>query len=549
MYQSEAMPYGAPPRVRGVGFFVMLAFAALIFGGKLWLIGAYGNATPYWDQWSGEAAFLYKPFLAGTLGWAELVAPHNEHRILTTRLLDMALLKINGIWNPLLQMVVNAVLHVITLCLLMALLARTVGREQTPVLLAFALVLFGLPCAWENTLCAFQAQFYFVLLFGIACLWLTTCREPLSAAWWGGLACGMLAFLSFGSGICAPATAAVVALTLFATGVRSTRRQLLAAAILAGTTALAAAITPSLFHHGSSQAVSIGQLLHAWTSILGWPFSYRVYMAPIVYLPALILIGVLVWKRPPARDHTWFLLALVLWAFAQDATIAFGRAGMIENSRYLDLYSIGVLASCACAVWLAQDRTEKKYAWRIPAAAIWAAAILVSLATWTARRVPVQLAEFHTSKLAQEANTRAYVHTGDFKHLQDKPPFHVPYPNRELLASWLSDAQIRAILPSNVRADARRGRLDRTVTQLVQSYSVFLAGGVAIIFVLLIRRGVAGRIAAENSRIAAAFRVEAMQVDPAACSRPPVEVRLTSPSTGVVIDVQPQHTKVRIPAC
>ena len=150
-----------------VPFLAFSAFAAMLFGIKLWLIGTYGNATPYWDQWDAEAVNLYKPFLEGTLCWTDLFAPHNEHRIFTTRLLALALLTINGIWNPLLQMVVNAALHIVALVLGITLMTRVIGRNHLPALLVFSLILFGVPYAWENTLAGFQSQFYFVLLFSI----------------------------------------------------------------------------------------------------------------------------------------------------------------------------------------------------------------------------------------------------------------------------------------------------------------------------------------------------------------------------------------------
>jgi len=180
---------------------------AILFGIKLWLIGTYGNATPYWDQWDAEAANLYKPFLDGTLDWTNLFALHNEHRIFTTRLLALALLNINDIWNPMLPMVVNAGLHIASLVLCITLLTRVIGHKCLPALLVFSLVLFGVPYAWENTLAGFQSQFYFVLLFIIACLCFTVTQHPLSARWWAGVVCAMLAFLSLASGIFALAAA------------------------------------------------------------------------------------------------------------------------------------------------------------------------------------------------------------------------------------------------------------------------------------------------------------------------------------------------------
>jgi hypothetical protein len=484
---------------RRAQFLALFAFAAMLYGGKLWVIGAYGNAVPYWDQWPGEAGLLYKPLLSGTLHWASLFAPHNEHRILTTRLLDLGLLKLNGIWNPLLQMVVNAALHVLALSLLVAMLARAIGCDQLPALLLFALVLFGIPCGWENTLCGFQSEFYFVLLFSIACLWLTAADAPLSASWWAGLACAALAFLSLASGVCAAAAAAAVGLIHYALRLRRTRKQLLAIAILAGLAISEAALTPSMPHHEALKAASAAQFLHSWASILGWPIAFDFRLAPIVNLPALLFVGAVLRRRPPAGSRDWFLLALVVWAVIQNATVAYGRAAGFFPSRYLDLYAIGVLANFACAIWLAQQEIKQPAGWWMPAVAIWSAVILVSLGVSAAGNLPEQLAEWHNSALAQEANTRAYLATGDFKHLQDKPQFHVPYPDSKSLACFLASPEIRSILPANIRPDAKRGRLDRKVSRLLASYQLFLIAGLASAFALLMQRGLASKLAASGA--------------------------------------------------
>jgi hypothetical protein len=82
-----------------------LSFAIFVLGVKLVIVGHYGNAAPYWDQWDDGADALYRPWFEGSLHWADLFAWHNEHRILTTRLLALALIELNGqLWNPKLQM-------------------------------------------------------------------------------------------------------------------------------------------------------------------------------------------------------------------------------------------------------------------------------------------------------------------------------------------------------------------------------------------------------------------------------------------------------------
>lgn len=476
----------------------------MLFGIKLWLIGSYGNATPFWDQWDGEAENLYKPFLEGTLSWNNLIAPHNEHRMLTVRLLSLALLVVNGIWNPLLQLVVNALLHIVSLGFCIALLARVIGRRHLPALLVFSLVLFGVPYAWENTLMAFQA-FYFVFLFSIACLWLTVNSNPLSARWWGGIVCAMLAFLSLASGIFALAAAAVVGLVLYVTGLRKTRNQLLAVGILAGLFLLGAMLIPSLAQPSSLKAASFPQFLDALIAVLAWPMSANLLPALFRNLPAFAFVAVMLWKRPPADDRRWFLLALVVWTLGQAVSIAYGRTVDKYASRYMDLFAIGILVNFACLISIVRDPMAKQSRWTITGMRAWVTAVLLFLGLFAGIIVPTQLAAKRDTGLAQEINTRNYLATGDFNHLKNKPYLHVPYPNSERLAAILASPTIRAILPPNLSRPVTStsidslaigtpvvtGRLDALVKLLLANYLVFILLGLVALVVLARQSGLA----------------------------------------------------------
>ena len=47
------------------------------------------------------------PYSSGGLTWRQMFTLHNEHRIFFTRVLAMALVILNGQWDPHLQIVVN----------------------------------------------------------------------------------------------------------------------------------------------------------------------------------------------------------------------------------------------------------------------------------------------------------------------------------------------------------------------------------------------------------------------------------------------------------
>lgn len=426
------------------------AFVTILFGIKLWVIGTYGNATPYWDQWDAEAANLYNPFFEGTLGWVDLLAPHNEHRIFTTRLLSLALLIVNGIWNPLLQMVVNAILHILAISLGIAMLTRVIGRRHLPSLLAFSLLLFGVPYGWENTLAGFQSQFYFVLLFSIACLWLTVTKPPLSVGWWGGVACAIFAFFSLASGIFAAAAAAITALLLYVKGQRNDLGQLLAAMILIVLFILGAILIPFVEGHVPLKAASLYQLLSALMAILSWPLPSHPVSVIICNLPALIFVGLMLWKSPPADDRRWFLLSLVVWILAQALSIAYGRAVGPMSSRYLDLFAIGILVNFACLISVLQGYFGNRQARALIEESIWVVIIMISLGVYAVKNVSNILISKRDDGVAQEINTRNYLATGDIYHLKNKPYLHVPYPSPERLASILALPAVREILPSNI---------------------------------------------------------------------------------------------------
>jgi hypothetical protein len=437
-----------------------VAFGLALFGIKLWLIGSYANATPFWDQWDAEAAFLYQPYLEGKLGWADLLAPHNEHRIFTMRLLALALLEANGSWNPILQMVVNAALHVFALMLGILLLVPAIGSSRLPIVLAFALFLFGVPYAWENTLSGFQAQFYLLLLFSVVCLWLAVLAEPLSFRWWGGVVFAVLAYLSLASGVFALAAAAGVGMILFALGVRRSRGQVIAIVILLALFAVGVALTPVNPGHESLKAASLLQFVEATRAVLSWPFppSFR---AAILRNAPIMVFGVwLLWKRPPAGDVRWFLAALALWVLTQAASIAYGRAVGSTASRYTDLFANAILVNFICLVVLGR---EFRASWRavvilLPCA--WVALTFNALVFHAGKSVPAELETKRATGLAQETNVRNFVLTGDIAHLANKPHLQVPYPSAERLAAILSLPQLRSILPANIRAPLEPVKVD-----------------------------------------------------------------------------------------
>lgn len=451
------LPFNAlklPPADRqrlALEFGLFIFFALFVFGAKILLISQYGNATPYWDQWDAEAAYLYKPYLEGSLSWDSLFAPHNEHRIFTTRILALGLLELNGSWNPLLQMVVNAVIHVVALCFIITLLLRVIGRPYLPLLLAFAALLFSVPYAWENTLAGFQSQFYFVLFFGALCLWLLITAAPLSLKWWLGVLAGLLAFLSLASGLFAVAAALCVMLMQYVLGVRRNRFQLLGILLLSLFIYLAFSLTPVIEGHDALKASSISDFIQALGQVLTWPGESTWLLGWVFYLPAVILGIKMMAHRPPATDKRWFLLAVVVWCVGQCVSLAYGRAIAPTSSRYLDLVAIGLLVNFSVVLLLVGKIVGRGCHLARLFGIGWVVVVITGLAGMYPA-IAAQLGDKQALSRIQEGHVRKYLCDGNAQHLQDKPFLHIPYPDAKRLQQLLDDVHLRKILPGNIYA-------------------------------------------------------------------------------------------------
>lgn len=439
---------------RAARLLVLPALASILFGIKLLAIGTFGNATPFWDQWDGEASRLYIPFMEGSLEWMRLLAPHNEHRSLSAWLLALGLLSGNGMWNPLLQIVINAGLHVGLVCLLVHALAHAAGESFPTAAFGFCLLLFGLPYAHENTLWGFQSCFYFLLLFGVGAIWLVTTAAPLSLRWWAGVILAACSFLSLASGALVPAALAGVGMVQYLAGTRTSTRHVVAVLLLGAMFLACVMLTPNVAQHASLKANTLPKLLHAWDGVLGWPIRVPLLGLAIRNAPAALFAIWMLRSRPAADDRKWFLFALVMLMVGQTLAIAYGRASGFLSSRYKDLFAIDVLANFACIFVLVRDGRHPRV-WIAPMAAAWAGVVLGCLGYSVHKHCGWELQQRLDSAQAQEENVRNYVLTGDKHHLKGKPFWHVPHPVADHLATVLDNPSVRAILPRNINAPLR----------------------------------------------------------------------------------------------
>jgi hypothetical protein len=419
----------------------------VILGAKLHLINAFGSDVPFYDQWGLEAP-VYSLLIKGALDPSSLVANHNEHRFLLTRLLVFNLFDLNGQWDPLLEMAVNAFIHALILTCLCMVLWRLAGRKHLAEFCIALAVIGVLPFAWENTLLGEQSCFFFVLGFSILAMLLLLGSRPFSFSWLLGVAASVCAYFSLAAGLFVPA--AVASLLLFGclTEPRRWKEFIPAFIFLISLCALAYAWVPHLAHHEALRAKSFLDFFRKFGRFAAWPLKDWPF-GPIFWLPVMILAWRQISSRKVSGYFEQFLMALGIWTLLLTAAFAYSRGNLAP--RYKDIVAMGSVANFAALLLLLRPLYDGV---RRRAAIVFGAVALVACVSLAAFhwKLPPDLPEMHIFMGIEEENTARYVLTGDTSSLVDKPFLHIPYPDAQRLIAVLEDPLVRRILPAGIRA-------------------------------------------------------------------------------------------------
>ena len=180
----------------------LAALFLVVLGAKLWLVQLYGSPLLLWDQWY-EAELFFLPWVEGHLTWQAFFAPDNGHRIFCTRLFDFIVIRLNGRWEPLLQMTVNAFVHTAYVCGLAFCLWDFLG-EKTDGSPVFCWRHFSRCPMPGKTPFGRSILEYFLDIFSLATLVGLGFARPGSRWWWLGLAAAIMGLFTMASGLLAP---------------------------------------------------------------------------------------------------------------------------------------------------------------------------------------------------------------------------------------------------------------------------------------------------------------------------------------------------------
>jgi hypothetical protein len=454
----------------------------IILAAKWMLIRAHGVNVPFWDQWDAEPLF-YLAVQRDGLKWSELLRAHNEHRIVFTRALFSLLEIANQQWDVRLQMVVNASIGTLATLSLAVLISRGHKIGESLALTAAAIIITVVPYAHENLLWGFQSQFYFHVLFSILGVGLAAGSRPLSATWWLGLLCAALATLSIAAGALAPATIAVVGLVPWR-GERCGRiRRIMAVIVPAATAAVAVLATPRMPHNAVIAAHGVKEFIVSATKALASP-SQIPWVAPLMWMPFVLLAFFHVRARRPGGARERVLLALGAWVLLHAPAIALARGGGGAGpaSRYLDILVVGVAVNAAAMpALLARFNFDTGWRHHVPRACLAAWLILAVVVGFReGRRAFRDLRTDAEGRRVCLANTRAFIATGNEDAFR-APGMPLPYPRVELLLGLLRTPPIRRLLPPALGPATRAGSLAMYAEGLLSRAWGVGALGVALI--------------------------------------------------------------------
>ncbi len=380
-----------------------------MFAARFALIGWGGSPIPQLDQWDGEALAIYRPWLEGHLTLAQLFQPHLEHHLVFTYLLDLALLKVAGQWDPLIQMTASALVSAMVAGALLVWLCREHAPRRRAWILVLVAAAFASPFAFQDTLWGFQSQFALLIGMALLAIWGLSQRPVGNGRWWVGLVAAALAPLTMAAGgLVGPAIAVAAVVTL--AGRRGSRREEgLMLAIGLGFTLFgwlaAAPAPPSTF---LLEVRNLDQFFAVFLSSLAWPNCGWLWLAPVALAPCAVLTWQIASGRRPAEVVDRWLLGAAAWACACTAAMAYLRGNaagtsFIPASRYQDILAVLAMCNGLALVRLVEPRAPGGSGGRAAVrglAATWTLALAVGVGLLY--RSPVRIALQNVQILRQE---------------------------------------------------------------------------------------------------------------------------------------------------
>ena len=429
---------------------------ALIVAAKWATFGKYGSPMPDWDQWDAEGGALFVPWHKGEDLLPHIVRPHNEHRVILTKLQNLALGVANGQWDSRLEATTNALLHAAVAAALWLAAARWFAWPALAGLFLLLAALFGLPLAWQNVLGGFHSQQYWLLGLSLAAIALLPSRRPGCAVWWLGAFAATAALGSMGSGLLASAAVLMVIAWRLARREETWRGSWPTLLLCTALVAAGLALRVEVEWHAHMKAKSAQDIALSLLHSLQWPWRGQHWAALVLWLPwALTAWRVTFSPRGGAAARNpggilitalggWVMLQLLATAYAR------GAGGDYPASRYMDTLAFGVAVNGLALAWLAREGKESPKPGRLATPAlvtIWALTLGIGIHVFLRDIVVHELKGAREYYDKAEGHLRRYLATNDPAFLAHPD---IPYPSAQGIIDYLSNPALRGMLPAPV---------------------------------------------------------------------------------------------------
>lgn len=427
-----------------------IALCCIVAGAKWETIGRFGSAMPDADQWDAEGQHLLVPWFEGGDFLRELFHPHNEHRVVLTKLQALALVLANGQWDARLEAATNALLHAaLGAALWLAARSWVASRWHAPLFLVTGL-LFALPLGWENTLGGFHSQQYWLLGLSFATIATLPFARPGSAGWWAAAAAAALSLFAMGSGFLAALVVSGVVALRWLRG-ESGRSDSWPTLLLAGAlVAVGAATRVKLPSHDIFHARSVAEFLLYCARSLAWPVRGHDWAGIVLWAPWLATAIQLCRPGADASRNSraaQTLAALGAWVLLQILATAYARGAGADYPapRYTDTVAFGATVN---AIALARLLSRSSSCWSYGSGLIWLVALATGLAQAADRTLRHEIPDRSRYYRTAETRLRGYLATDDPAQLVRG---EIPYPDAAVLKGHLNHRSLRALMPAEVR--------------------------------------------------------------------------------------------------
>lgn len=433
---------------QGLAWCRWLALFLLIWCAKLWTIRQHGVDVPFGDEWPAEWQQLIRPFHEGTLTWGQMFGAFNEHRILMTRIFVLLLFKLNGLWDPMLQMAVQAGLHAAAMTFFLYLCTRKLGDKLCALFLLVSAPLWLLPFGWENVLFGFQSQFYFVITFGLVAIWLIWRSRTFSIGWWLGVALSLAGLFTMASGVLASVVCTGISALRVWESRSKWRKEGPAFLALLMVTIIGLLLVPHVEQQDSMKARNVGELVGALLEVLSWPergrWTWLLFQTPFVLLTYKLLRS-----RVSFRDYSWLMIFFGMWGWLLSLALAYGRGHVTALApRYLDLYFLTTCASLTCLLQWLQRCDLAGRTWTAILISVWIFAVVHgSLYHFTQVTVP-EMDRWTETEHAQRTMLKNYLESRDPQSLIAETN---SYPAATEFHTYLDETSVTNLLPTSLQ--------------------------------------------------------------------------------------------------